>query len=233
MGTTIPYFANSVVEAVFHVPSLIPLKESGGDQSQFAETLGSILEPDLVSIVWLEDPIDMTSLPSKFGATNVLVYLCVCPMKDEESLGLYRIRVMVTQPQSNEEEAQQAAGLIFGPLLDGMLLRREMLGSLVRSTAISASLFALHQVKKQPRPAETRSLFISSMAQSFALPIHPTAAPHEPEPFYHFYDALLFGGKVDEVEGGGLVSGAKPDREAGIPDVIGEISVGLDTISMS
>jgi hypothetical protein len=243
LGTTIPYYADSAVEAVFHVPSLMPIKSST-DPDALTERLGEILEPDTVCIVWLEDPIDMLSLPGKFGAPNVLVYICVCPMRDEESIGLYRIRVMVTQAhhhEGEEEEEVKQAGLVFGPLLDGMLLRREMLGALVRSTAISAALFAARHVRHLPRPMETRAALIAEMAESFALPVHPVKAPQDPEAFYHFYDSMLFGGKAaitaDETGGGTVSAEISNNADLALPssssDAIGEISRGLDTISVA
>lgn len=221
------------------MPSLMPVKSHTGDAAHLAERLGEILEPDTVCIVWLEDPIDMLSLPGKFGAPNVLVYICVCPLRDEESVGLYRIRVMATQAHHQEGEEEKQAGLVFGPLLDGMLLRREMLGSLVRSTAISAALFAARQVRHLPRPMETRAAFIAEMAESFAVPVHPVRAPQDPEAFYHFYDSMLFGGKAvaaDET-GGGLVSSDISDSADPVNSssdaAIGEITRAMDTISVA
>ncbi len=141
LGETVPYYADKEVELIYHVPSLFPHHGSIIDEYELASSIGAILASNLVAIVWLEDPTDLLTLPSKFGCPSTLVYLCVIPLTGASNEGLYRIRIMVTAPPNSPTDRLTFS---FGPLLDGMLLRREMLAPLIRSTAITASLHCLY-----------------------------------------------------------------------------------------
>lgn len=177
-----PYYANNSVEMVFHVPCLMDVGSLGEligapgatqsgllDQEvpSHASGLYKIISNDLVSVLWIEDLQEMLTLPSKFQ-TRSIVYICVSPLQDAESAGLYRIRIMVTstgsslaaaaspsagqQQASPDAAASSESAFLFGPLLDGMIIRRESLGRLVRETVISACLFCLYSIQNQPHP---------------------------------------------------------------------------------
>lgn len=101
-----------------------------------------------ILVLWLEDLEGMSSIPSKLGISSyytsgleALIYICICPVMEGASDGLYRIRLMVA---SEDAEIQ----LLFGPLIDDCLVRREELSKLVRDTIISFS----HQHCTQNNP---------------------------------------------------------------------------------
>lgn len=191
-GDGIPYYSDAECEMVFHVPALITDESllQAGMPSEIdyfnplhtaslhppaednlpvhAAGLYSILSDDLVSILWVEDLDEMLTLPSKLQ-TRSIVYICISPLRDCESVGLYRVRIMVTSvantppPSPNSPlsgstystsppNLSNDAVFLFGPLLDGMVLRRESLGPLVRATAISASRFCVYHLQNQSKP---------------------------------------------------------------------------------
>jgi hypothetical protein len=133
----------------------------------------------MVSILWIEDLEEMLTLPSKFQ-TRSIVYICISPLSDPESAGLYRIRIMVTSAASvamssgngqNSAAGQTGdeAAFLFGPLLDGMIIRRESLGRLVRETVISSCLFCLYGIQSQQKPLAKRAQFIHHVANKYRL----------------------------------------------------------------
>lgn len=193
---TAPYYADVDVELVYHSPQLIdtaayakvvqslPSNQIGSPPNHYIRedlpsTLSDIIRfisNDLVCILWIEDLQEMLTLPSKFQ-TRAIVYICVSPLPDPaSSAGLYRIRIMVTSLASaivpSAPQASSPVGdavFLFGPLLDGMIVRRETLGRLVRETAISASLFCLYNIQNQPRPLAKRSQFIQHMTNKYRM----------------------------------------------------------------
>lgn len=197
---TFPYYADDQVEVVFHSPALLdpsglcemvvaaglppPPTDDGKhipammmhpteDQPIPPHALGlyKLIVDNLVAILWVEDLDEMLSLPSKLQ-TNALVFICIMPLRDAQSIGLYRIRIMVTNahppprtpttplPASpyasgSGDPSLSAAGeapYLLGPLLDGMIVRRQVLGVLVRRTAISAALFCLYVLQQKNKP---------------------------------------------------------------------------------
>ncbi|CAG8478444.1 10073_t:CDS:10 [Diversispora eburnea] len=118
---------------------------------------------DLVCIIWIEDIVSMQSIPSKIGQ-SAFVYIFVHPL--QSATGLYWIRIItpiVTYQASGKGRVSWCADttklaenpLAFGPLVDGMIVSRHTLGSLVRNTAISAH--------------ETCKNFTETQSKSFAL----------------------------------------------------------------
>lgn len=55
---------------------------------------------------------------------------------------------------------------MFGPLLDGMIVRRAVLGDLIRATVISASKYLKYATTSQPPPASKRGDQIDASAAS-------------------------------------------------------------------
>lgn len=203
-GKTVPYYADGDVELVYHVPSLLPLDRDLANLGRLTEQLGSLLGANPVALVWLEDPSELLTLPSKFGLPATLVYICVIPMTGCGSDGLYRIRIMVTAPPPSAHAGDGSAkvsSFTFGPLLDGMVLRREMLGTLVRSTAISASLYCLYHLggaggtpESEPStPTAARAQMILDLARKYEALDHESGG----NVFDHFYRTILFPGTDD------------------------------------
>lgn len=109
---TLPYFASSSEEVLFHVSTRMPLKVE-----QKVRHLGN----DEVHIVWSEHWRDYrrTIFRTQFADVLIVVY----PLHNE----LFRIQI---NKKPNVPH--------FGPLFDGALVDRESLPSLVRATAINA-----------------------------------------------------------------------------------------------
>lgn len=155
-STSLPYYADNDVELVYHVPNLIESSSFSSPENAKESSL-KFLSNDLVVVLWIEDLQEMLTLPGKLQ-THAIVYICVSPLSEERATGLYRIRIMVTSLASTMVTSPQStspasdAVFLFGPLLDGMIIRRESLGRLVRDTAISASLFFLHHIHSIPKP---------------------------------------------------------------------------------
>jgi len=185
-GASLPYFCDEEVELVYHVASLIPKVEVAHMESHMAQLMGS----NRVAILWLQDgDQDLLSLPGKFAYPETSVYLCVIPMTGAGSDGLYRIRIMVTRAPMRVDGNGPAA-FTFGPLLDGMVLRREALGPLIRATAISASLFCLYHLSDQGTavegPVAVRAQAIQSLARKYE------AMTDGSGPMESLYTSLLF-----------------------------------------
>lgn len=161
-----PYFASSAFELIFYVPALLNLAglveekaahSDANDKPIMSEQMGialpayttalyRMLGNNFVTVLWIEDLQDLLTLPGKFQSTS-LIYICVHPLTDPASAGLYRIRILVV---SNGMPADTV--FLLGPLLDGMLVRREVLGRLIRETVLSASAFCLYNLQNQPLP---------------------------------------------------------------------------------
>lgn len=156
------------------------------EESELTTRVTSVISENRIAIVWLEDSQDLLSLPAKFGSPETLVYICVIPMA---SSGLYQIRLMVTA--APVDQSGSVATFTFGPLLDGMVLRRETLGQLVRSTAISASLFCLYHLDAKEgemlQPITTRAIQLQALSNKYAL-----ADAHRTDNFQSFYSSILF-----------------------------------------
>jgi hypothetical protein len=156
-GSRMPYYADDEVEVFFHVATMMPNEE---DEQQVSKKrhIGN----DMVHIVWSEH--DREYLPftvtSDFGDIIIVIY----PLKRSHE-GLFRVQVL----------AKTGLGFV-GPLADGAVVPRCVLGPLVRSTAISANRIvrehqaAVSGVYEKPYP--TRRRVISEIVQSYAQPFN-------------------------------------------------------------
>lgn len=168
LGPSLPYYCDADVEVLYHVAPFLqrPVDCNADGGERLVQAIGSLMAGNRVAILWLEDAQDLLSLPGKFGCPETVVWLCVIPLSGAGSEGLYRIRIMVTAAPGS------TTAFTFGPLLDGMVLRREALGPLLRSTAISASLFCLYRLAEPSaqllQPAAARALHISALTHKYA-----------------------------------------------------------------
>ncbi|KND00537.1 uncharacterized protein SPPG_09225 [Spizellomyces punctatus DAOM BR117] len=87
-----------------------------------------VAHEDLIYIVWVEDMHRYTSIPRKLSRTAAQLFIFVHPLP--HTPGMYFIRVV-----SNSLSFEDLMNI--GPLLDGMVISRHILGMLVRTTAIS------------------------------------------------------------------------------------------------
>ena len=91
------------------------------------------IKDTLVTLLWIEDLYSLTTIPSKLS-TNSLVYLCIAPVMESASDGLYNVRILVASDDPSIR-------LVFGPLVDNILIQRQHLARLIRDTVISIHYF--------------------------------------------------------------------------------------------
>uniref|UniRef100_A0A8C2FCI5 Ral GTPase activating protein, alpha subunit 1 (catalytic) n=1 Tax=Cyprinus carpio TaxID=7962 RepID=A0A8C2FCI5_CYPCA len=116
-GLTMPYFATSTVEVMFHVSTRMP-PDSDDSLTKKLRHLGN----DEVHIVWSEHSRDYRRgiIPTEFGDVLIIIY----PMKNH----MYSIQI-IKKPEVP----------FFGPLFDGAIVDGNILPTVVRATAINAS----------------------------------------------------------------------------------------------
>jgi len=105
---------------------------------------------DAVHIVWSEHKkdYDPSTITSQFNDVHIIIY----PL----SSGLFRIQVF-------QKENVPA----FGPLVDGMVLNKQLLAPLVRTTAINANRAVRSFKKEYKRPYPTRANMIREIHQRY------------------------------------------------------------------
>ena len=137
-GTTAPYFANSIMEVIFHEITSMPTNPNDNQQIHKKRHVGN----DIVHIVYSEDTNDYlpTTITSQFNDAHIIIY----PLPN----GLFRVQVY------RKENVQ-----IFGPLLHGMCINKKLLAPLVRQTAINANRYVRYNTAGYSRPFPTRFFF--------------------------------------------------------------------------
>ncbi|CAG8567296.1 5681_t:CDS:10 [Gigaspora rosea] len=181
-----PYFADRSVEVIFNVPYLIKTLNTDSSSNSLSNFFKNIFADDLVCIVWIEDVLLMHSAPSKIGQ-HAFVYIFVHPLQN--ATGLYWIRIITSYSCSigigsglnNEKKTGKGRvnwnadvlklnenHLAFGPLVDGMIVSRHTIGSLVRNTAISAHDACRNLTETRIRqPYAIRRQFIDEMYNKY------------------------------------------------------------------
>ena len=141
-GKSAPYYSTASYEVMFHVTTRFPTYDPNdvntvttnilNENEEIRVTEGNIKESrtmklrhvgnDEIHIVWSEHWREYRkgTIPTEFGDVVIVIY----PTKYE---GLYRIQII------KKKEIPD-----FGPLYDGALVERSVLGELVRETAIQA-----------------------------------------------------------------------------------------------
>nr|CAG8510797.1 3940_t:CDS:10 [Entrophospora candida] len=184
---TAPYFADRCVEVIFSVPYLISLPNSNSSLESLIKIFKNIASEDLVSIVWLEDITSIHKIPSIIGQ-SVFVYIFIYPLQN--ATGLYWIRILmpVMSYQGTSGNINFLGGgrslkgrvswgadttklaenpLSFGPLVDGMIVSRHTLGTLVRNTTISAYEAIRSFTETNSKPYNVRRNFIDDMSHRY------------------------------------------------------------------
>ncbi|KAI8341566.1 hypothetical protein BD560DRAFT_412168 [Blakeslea trispora] len=174
----IPYYSDRTAELVVNVPYF--LKDPNEQQQQEeeeAKTVSSIHQhvssDDHVCVVWIEDLAEYKKLAklikmSSAPQSKAMVYIFINPLKHSAD-SLYWIRILVpsfdTAPQALlASQRLHENALIFGPLVDGIVVSRHALGSMVRSTAISAHQACRVVTDTYTRPYVIRKEYIEEMA---------------------------------------------------------------------
>ncbi|ELP94482.1 tuberin, putative [Entamoeba invadens IP1] len=116
-GEIIRYYADSTKEVIFHDVVLIPTQKDDSQQLTKKRHVGN----DYVHIVWNESgEYSPHTITSQFNAAHIVI----TPLGN----GLHKIRIW------RKQNVRQ-----FGPLMDGMIVGKELLPALVRETAVNAN----------------------------------------------------------------------------------------------
>ncbi|RCI01761.1 hypothetical protein CU098_005512 [Rhizopus stolonifer] len=141
----IPYYSDRTVEFVVNVPYF--LKSSPSSEQTLSEIYQRVSSDDHVCVVWIEDVTEYKKLAkliktSSATQSKTMVYIFISPLKHSAD-SLY---------------------WIFGPLVDGIVVSRHALGSMVRSTSISAHQACRVVTDTYTRPYVIRREYIEEMA---------------------------------------------------------------------
>ncbi|XP_060789784.1 ral GTPase-activating protein subunit alpha-1 isoform X3 [Neoarius graeffei] len=165
-GLTMPYFATSTVEVMFHVSTRMP-PDSDDSLTKKLRHLGN----DEVHIVWSEHTRDYRRgiIPTEFGDVLIVIY----PMKNH----MYSIQI-IKKPEVP----------FFGPLFDGAIVDSKILPTMVRATAINASRALKSLIALYQNFYEERARYLESIVQhhvELSTFEDYAARMFSPAPFHH------------------------------------------------
>ncbi|KAG1973126.1 ral GTPase-activating protein subunit alpha-1 [Pimephales promelas] len=165
-GLTMPYFATSTVEVMFHVSTRMP-PDSDDSLTKKLRHLGN----DEVHIVWSEHSRDYRRgiIPTEFGDVLIIIY----PMKNH----MYSIQI-IKKPEVP----------FFGPLFDGAIVDGNILPTVVRATAINASRALKSLIPLYQNFYEERARYLETIVQHHLEPTtfeDYAARVFCPAPFHH------------------------------------------------
>ncbi|KAI7897175.1 uncharacterized protein EV154DRAFT_364 [Mucor mucedo] len=174
---TLPYYSDRSVEFIVNVPYFLKSPPANnitwGNANTISKIHQQISSDDHVCVIWIEDLDNYKSIAkliknSSSANSKAMVFLFINPLKNSAD-GLYWVRILV--PTQGTTPANIAASqrlnenaLIFGPLVDGIVVSRHALGSMVRSTAISAHQACRVVTDTYTRPYVIRKEYIEEMA---------------------------------------------------------------------
>ncbi|KAG1519702.1 hypothetical protein G6F52_008364 [Rhizopus delemar] len=159
ISDTITYYSDRIVEFIAHTPYF--LKKQDSDLHQ------QLTIDDRTCIVWVEQGLanyqSLAHLIKQNAAPNskLMVYLFISPLK-HTSNGLYWIRIHVPSDGTSQRLSENM--MILGPLVDGIVVSRHALGSMIRRTAISAHQACRVVTDTFTRPYVARKEYIEEMA---------------------------------------------------------------------
>lgn len=139
------YFGSSSCEVAFHVLPWMPLKDDDVQQIERKRHIGN----DSVHIVWCEHPNGYDV--STFVSEVTDVFIVILPLDET----LVQVQIFCRPPKKNKGEK----AITFGPLQDGVVVRRALVGMLARQTAVNAisalrsALAGSRRVARQSHPA--------------------------------------------------------------------------------
>eukprot|EP01027_Heterolobosea_sp_BB2_P014325 GEZU01020594.1.p1 GENE.GEZU01020594.1~~GEZU01020594.1.p1 ORF type:complete len:604 (+),score=220.01 GEZU01020594.1:413-2224(+) len=153
-GKVSPYYCNYKTEVMFHVPTLMPTLYSASQSQQVHKKrhVGN----DHVNIIWSEHTREYRkdTISSQFNFVQIVIY----PLRN----GLFRIQIYKKDEQIPT----------FGPLFDGMVISKRILGRMVRTTAINANRNVRFMQQGYGRPYPTRKKLIQEIAARYKDPMH-------------------------------------------------------------
>ncbi|GAM24743.1 hypothetical protein SAMD00019534_079180 [Acytostelium subglobosum LB1] len=146
-GNTAPYYANTTMETIFHNISSMPTNTSEPQQIHKKRHVGN----DIVNIIWSEHIRDYapTTVTSQFNDAHIIVY----PLPN----GLYRIQIY----------RKEGKVPMFGPLIHGMAVSKQMLSTLVRQTAVNAYRYIRNSTPNYSRPYALRKMRINEIVERY------------------------------------------------------------------
>ncbi|KAH6594850.1 hypothetical protein BASA50_006324 [Batrachochytrium salamandrivorans] len=122
-------------------------------QSKFVTLCQQILQNDNVYIIWIEDTNDIPAVTVTLAhMAMVLIFVNPLPLTE----GLFLIRISMSGGLSEDT-------LNFGPLADGMVVSRQALGMLCRSTAFAAYRYCHFSKNVYKRPTLLRRQLIEEI----------------------------------------------------------------------
>ena len=162
-GQSSIYYSDDKTEVMFHVLTMMPADEKDEKLVRRKRHVGN----DHVHIVWSEHKRDYDSsvIKSQFNDAHIIIY----PLPN----GLYRINVY-KKPSIPD----------FGPLYDGMVINDELLGVLVRLTAINANKSVRSTQQAYEVPFVMRKKYVKQVSDRHKYPepieiIHTRLFPKE------------------------------------------------------
>uniref|UniRef100_A0A3B3SCV1 Ral GTPase activating protein catalytic subunit alpha 1 n=1 Tax=Paramormyrops kingsleyae TaxID=1676925 RepID=A0A3B3SCV1_9TELE len=147
-GPSMPYFATSTVEVMFHVSTRMP-PDSDDSLTKKLRHLGN----DEVHIVWSEHSRDYRRgiIPTEFGDVLIVIY----PMRNH----MYSIQI-IKKPEVP----------FFGPLFDGTIVDHKILSTVVRATAVNASRALKSLIPLYQNFYEERARYLETIVQHHLEP---------------------------------------------------------------
>ncbi len=147
------YYASSTFELMFHVVTCMPTKPNDPQQIHKKRQVGN----DHVHIVWSDHTREYrpSTISSQFNDVHIVIY----PLANQ----LYRIQIHTKK------------GVVppFGPLQDGMVVTGEVLGPMVRATALNANRARRYSTPGYGRPYPTRKKAIDEIVQRHSMRLPP------------------------------------------------------------
>ncbi|GAM28814.1 hypothetical protein SAMD00019534_119900, partial [Acytostelium subglobosum LB1] len=146
-GTTAPYFANMAVETIFHNITMMPTNKAEPQQIHKKRHVGN----DIVNIIWSEHIRDYcpTTITSQFNDAHIVIY----PLPN----GLFRVQIY----------RKESKVPMFGPLVHGMAVNKQLLSTLVRQTAINAYKQIRYNTPNYTRPYAMRKMRIKEIVDRY------------------------------------------------------------------
>lgn len=166
-GTIGPYYGNATMEVIFHDITLMPTNENDPQQIHKKRHVGN----DIVHIIWSEHERDYspTTITSQFNDAHIVIY----PLKN----GLFRVQVF----------RKEAKVPLFGPLLHGMAINKQLLKILVRQTSINAYRYVRYNTQGYSKPYVLRNMRIQEIMARYKsksdyedLVLSIVQKPHDP-----------------------------------------------------
>jgi len=146
-GPVALYYANSTMEVIFHEITLMPTVENDEQQILKKRHVGN----DIVHIVWSEHCRNYKpdTITSQFNDAHIVIY----PLPN----GLFRVQIF-----RKEEKIP-----LFGPLIHGMAINKQLLAQLVRATAINANRYVRYNTEGYMRPYPTRQKQLAEITSRY------------------------------------------------------------------